>query len=898
MIRHSTIAILGALVLAVAAVSWWTVRAMRRPKSVIELKLAEAERVLYYRMTRENGPKIRLSGAERTLRIITHVMLPPGLEYDPTRRIRYGIKLEITSGNTSLWKHEIYTQSRQSKEGEQEDGVFLKENSFVRDGSIQVSDDRMFIIHLDPDRIPANALLHTTLIGREAKEGLIRFYNQTERGQLERIVRARALPRSKQQDNVRTNTYEPWAMVEPDEKYMRVRFRTERLSAVGKRGVDYETQVVYYTGFRLPLELLEVEEMIKVHRHRYGALNIVGPTTLELDVCLEVHGEPTEPTSHGGAGAARSSHERAEPCLGDPVKAGQGEIHSWRPPTVELGSVSADPLGPKPHAEFQAGVRAAKVTIPPGLHSIRLTTATDYRFEVQIHGQKKTSFGAPADVGDDEGELRPDEIRIPVLMSGPGKLPVRVAALGAPDPLSRLLRVEVRFIDTTTPAVHEPHERGDAAELFAGRLTARFFDNDGQEIRTAEQELRSERAPFEWLDQTGKPAFELSEPVDVRLVAPEGISQLELATSKPAVIRLYRYIRGENLYELPYREAELDDDIKWRYARIEKRVWWPMRAVNHEEVEKAEQLATLVCQARLEKRYTGDGKDETETPREVSSVVIEPLDDPERHMIMEPLPPEKLDEAREKWGPGLVARLPTGRAEDYRWDAAAHKRARIHYWLDKEDLGKEVEIAVDGESVLTSRFYTTQGFWELPPLPPGTHRVEITKAAPSLRTVIDRAPLSAALGLERMRTVFAMNRVPLRLRVRKHGGRRSVIYAVLYAPVKDARPDIQIRSIVSGGHPKRVEGTMLPTVTLADKQVPLPAAKWPHQATFVDQQTGAVGYPRIVAIPLGEDIIAGTHFIEIYSVTDYRLWNRFYITNYELAAPEERVLQWNFREPQ
>src|SRR5690606_13089326 len=133
--------------------------------------------------------------------------------------------------------------------------------------------DRMLVVQLPPG-IPTDSVLRITLLGSSSSEGLVRLYNQVQRDTLERQVAARSLDLEEQRDKLASNTYDPWSMVPRMEQLSRMRYATERLSAIGEHGIDYDTQVIYYTGFRLPLDVFEVDETVEVHEHRFAAINV------------------------------------------------------------------------------------------------------------------------------------------------------------------------------------------------------------------------------------------------------------------------------------------------------------------------------------------------------------------------------------------------------------------------------------------------------------------------------------------------------------------------------------------------------------------------------------------------------------------------------------------------
>lgn len=874
---------------SVIAATWMTLHTLGEPLPVTSRKLSDAKRILHYKITHEQGPLILLSGTETTLRIISHVVLPPGLSYNPKRRIRYGLRLRIlppgkdgsealtAASATALWEQDIHTQARQSKDVFM-DGVWAYENSFTRDPDVQLSDDRMFIVHMPPD-IPRNALLQVTLLGDQVTEGLIRIYNQLGRAERTRKLILQSMELDDELRFTQASTYDPWVMVPEEERMSLVRYRTERLSAVGERGIDYQADPLYYTGFRLPLDVLEDGEPIRIHRYRFGVINVVGPTTLSVSVP-----GPVLPS---------------------------GDVD----PAVEIYSVSDGISAPMPHALVPVGTEDAVVTVPPGLHSVRFATSSPHQIELRVSGPKNAAFGAPADVGEEIGSLRPDEMRIPVFLTGPDlPQPVIVAGLVGGDELSRVFKIRAHFVETSAASLGEAGALSyDEANHFAGTLTVTYFDQNGAVLDEDSHPLAAERTFYEWLDRTGQPLAGLSEWQDIRILMPPGTYRAEIRTSALAAVRLYRYLEGEQTYELPYRDARLGEDIIWRYVRVEERVWWPMRPLNQEQLAsgnadaapgaapgapapRTSQIATLVAQARLEPRGRGDeagddgGKENPSSPcKRVASTVIRPLDNPERHSIIEPIPPEKKPCARTDWGSGMVAAVPKNGSERYIWGKSQVSQATLHYWLDPQDLGNSVTVTIDGKHQETYSPATTHGFWSLPSLPPGPHVLEVRSDAASLTLYVDRLPASRRVALFRMREVFLMRRAPIRVAVRKPEGDALTLSMIVYAPGTGERKDLAVRSVIGGGQPKRVFG-VVPYLTKADREHALPASESAKPALFADRQTGAAGYPRRLDVHLGPDLTAGTHQVEAYSVTDAPLWVRFYVLDEQTSrAP---ALQW------
>src|SRR5690606_21960751 len=81
-----------------------------------------------------------------------------------------------------------------------------------------------------------------------------------------------------------------------------------------------------------------------------------------------------------------------------------------------------------------------------------------------------------------------------------------------------------------------------------------------------------------------------------------------------------------------------------------------------------------------------------------------------------------------------------GRESSHRWDGAMHRRARVHYWVAEADVGAHASVSIDGVPRGTFVARATHGFWELPPLAEGLHRVLAESRAGTLKLYIDRPP--------------------------------------------------------------------------------------------------------------------------------------------------------------
>ncbi|MEM9488312.1 MAG: hypothetical protein AAGC55_04150 [Myxococcota bacterium] len=971
-------AVLVVLAGATLASAWQTTLSQHREsglqlgeeRRLIAQKLRNATRMPYYEFTKTSGPRFRLSGSETKLRLITHVLLPPNAAYNPEFRLRYGARIRILDGDRSILDFEVHTQTRQSKDRKVGD-IWLDENAFTRDPDVQITDDRLFLLYM-PEDVPADAIMEVTLIGSDVDEGLIRVYVDRARSPSGQRTRARGLGPRARWNLLWTNTYENWDMIPELEKMQRLRRESERLPVIGKSDVDYRLRTIRYTGFRLPVEVLELigPQPLEVHRERFAAINVQGPTQLRFAVRLAPDEDSGSNGDSNGNGDSDSdgANDDGPSAAPPPVMAENPDskldigavaaLHdeqrpgdSTAPSVADRGAARGDDASdrrslltlsvPAQIAANRNSLTEWVYEIPPGLHSVHLRTRSYHPLQVWVRGPRDTAFGAPADVGKEIGRLYPDYIRVPIAVTGPRwTQPVTIAGPSIPgpersDPLDRQIKVEARFFATRSlastaqymiwligemplritrlAALRRPVSDADPPAL-SGVINARFYARDGRLLEAHSARLAAARARFEWLEFAAeKPVpIPVSEPASLRIITPPNTARIDLTTSRAAAVRLYRPLPGERLYELPYRTATLSEDVRWRYARIEKRVWWPKRALNHRQLAEAEQMATLHAQARLELRgpSTRDS-DGRRRSRRVKGIVVKPLGQHEQHTILEPVPDVYRAEELADWRPGALAEVPRDRDHSYQWSEQSYRSARLFYWLDPGDVGGELSVEIDGQPGPFAILRTTTGYIELPALAAGAHNLRARSLSPSLRLYIDRPPLETADGatapaeLRRRRQVYAMTSAPMTVQVRKLPGRRPTLNLVAYTPLRIAQDNVRIRCIIGGGRPARLavdEAAGLSTDTrprpLPDdtrKEYTLPASNRDRPARFTDSAGGEAGYPHTIPIGLPGDLIPGPHQVQC-SVTGRTLWVRFFVTNSEVEY-DEKSTQWKVRQP-
>lgn len=883
---------------AVVGICLWVAYQRRLPPAPLARKIAQAERLSYQVVTRTQGPRFELLGNEQLLKIVSHAVLDPELDYDPRRVVSYGFRLRLMDQGRMLWQHDVLLDSRQSKD-ELSGGIWMRENAFTSRLDTELSDDRMLLVHLPEDLLPGSTL-EMTLLG-EPDEALVRVYKYTERNE---GAQRRALHRVDEAGGSTVftrNTYTPWFLLTEEDKLDRLSHRFERMAPVGEAGMDFLSRSVFYTGFRSTVEDLESDSGLVLERHRGLVLNVLGPTWLRVE--LRRSGEPDT----AGLAPARLPDEVVRiRAVSEAARA------SAQPADASLRWELVVPSSARPEI--------STIEVPAGLHSLHFFTDARSAVRLDVSGPPMSQFGAIPYVSHDQVErhLMPDERRLVVYETGPGKLPV-VAGIFVPgDPRARILRADVRIaIAPAPPGVADLPPLSNSR--FASGLTIEYLDAQQRVLATEQQTVEALYTPFERMERAGGDEVSLSDSVGVRLIAPADTHSVRLTSSRDVAVRLYRYLDGTDEHQAPYGDVPLARSI-WRYAPRDRRHWFYSAPANGVGLAEAGQRAILIAQVRLEPvrddagqtssrmlaeastQASGEAGKRDRSPRGAAAapaVAVAPLGRPEQHAIFEPILPRRFSDLLSRWPDGVATRLHAGQAMRFRLDG--HTRPRLDYRVAAEHLGKELSVRVDGAPVTTMRFTTTRGYWRLPWLTPGDHDVEVVTDARAAELYLDRPPAPAAAGgparfeLIRRRTVYALGPEPLELAVRKPPGKRVLVTMVVYAPWLEARDDVELRIVIGGGVPQRITRVPFSRITIADRTLTLPEAGVSVPTTFADRHGSPAGYPRFLTVPLGDDLVAGAHRIGFSVSGSGRLWARFFVTH-QAPATGERALQWYLHE--
>jgi hypothetical protein len=884
---------------AVVGICVWVAYQRHLPPAPLARKIAEAERLSYQVVTRAQGPRFEIRGNERLIKIVSHAVLDSDLEYDPRRAVSYGFRLRIMDAGRSLWQHDALLDSRQSKDARLGD-IWMRENAFTSRLDTELSDDRMLLVHLPEDLVPGSTL-ELTLLG-EPEEALVRVYKYTERSE---GAQRRALHRVDEAGGrpvFTRNTFTPWSLLADEDKLDRLSHNFERMAPVGEAGMDFYSRSVFYTGFRSAAEDLESDQGLVLERHRGLVLNVLGPTSLRVEL-RRASTDPSESIEQAG--------------------------HAHPGDVVRIRAVSEDATAREQVRPSDASLRwelpvsssrrpeIHSIEIPAGLHSLHFFTDARAPLRLDVSGPPMSQFGAIPYVSHDEVDRRllPDERRLVVYETGPDKLPAMAGIFVPGDSRARILRVDVRIaIAPDPPGVADVPPL--SSSRFKSGLAFEYLDAQQRVLAAEQQAVEAPYTPFERLERSDGSVVSLSDSVGLRLIAPAGAHWVRLTASRDVAIRFYRHLDGEDEYQAPYDQVPLARSV-WRYAPRDRRQWFYSAPSNATSLVEAEQRSLLIAQVRLEPvgvpvsgQLSSDASGQApgheavpDGPRRggggVPAIAVAPLGRPEQHVIFEPIPPRRFTELLLRWPAGVATRLSSGQAMRFRFDGRT--RPRLDYRIPSEHLGKTLTVRVDGEPLATMRFTTTRGYWSLPRVNPGNHAIDVVTEARGAELYLDRPPVPAAAGgparfeLIRRRTVYALGPEPLELAVRKPPGKRVLVTMVVYAPWPEMRDDVELRMIIGGGVPQRITRVPFSRITVADRTLPLPEASTSIPVTFADRHGTPAGYPRSVTVPLGDDLVTGGHRIG-FSVSGVgRLWVRFYVTH-QAPADSERALQWYLHE--
>jgi hypothetical protein len=483
----------------------------------------------------------------------------------------------------------------------------------------------------------------------------------------------------------------------------------------------------------------------------------------------------------------------------------------------------------------------------------------------------------------------PDLRRLPVYVASALSQPLDVAVEPEGDVMARTVRFDARVLapeDATLPTL-------------ATEVDVTFVDGDGKVMATERQSLSAALSRFERVElmpistepdemvRARLPVMRqvaVTEPAALRVIAPRGTAIVRLYSQRQTAFRLFGFASAEDRVALPYREAMVAS-LGWRYAPLEERRWLAIHPANRKDLVRRGQVAALAAQVRLEPQR----KDET-TRLVTAGTVLVPRGQPEQQEILEPIPAERRGQEIRQWDGTSFAKVPPPGHLRFQVRAGPAQRPVLFHRATPAAIGAALSIQIDEGTAMPWVVTGSAGYLRLPRLDPGPHTLRITGAPRSLDLLLDQRPL-APVELFKLRTVYALSPRPLRLSVVKKGDERVVVNAIVYGPGTREDPDVSVRTRIDEGRPGRRQ-VPVTDVTIAQRTVPLPPANRALAAQLSTTTEAVAGFPRVVPIYLGPDIVAGRHDVDVEAKGGARLWARFFI-NRRPPAAAEKALQWN-----
>ncbi|MFO7567069.1 MAG: hypothetical protein R6X02_30775 [Enhygromyxa sp.] len=861
-------------------------RLVEQVRSPLSYKLADSERVTYYMVEPEAGPRFRIGPADRSLKLITHLLLPATTAYDPEQEFAYGIVVIVRSlAGEELWRHELELRTRQSKAGGDRFG-WRHENAFMLDDDRQLSDDRLTRVRLPPgegDRLVELRLIPNTPASEVI--GLARAYVRRPRSLDERKLQELSLAPEAARELVDRLTWRDWPQLSDDERRVKLSHVWERLAAEGEPERDYRILSIYETGFRLPPRGARADpRRLEVDRWRSLAINVIGPAELEL----RAFGEPD-------AARALEIHRRGLD-----------------------GSTFAYP---------RHGASVRPLLIPEGVHTLFIESQRRLELELEVEdAAAERVWLVEAERAFRQNEhgneiLEPDLRRIQSVRVG-AQWPEapRWSVAGPKDALPRIFRFDVRV------AAHFP------STFWPGRgptptLEVCFLDADGLELRCegwtgqpsigsrfegllegGERTAATRRSPERW--------YVVSEPQTFRVIAPLEAASVELrdpegGPDQRLIVRGYGYWPElETVVAEPFSEHE-SELVRWRYPPLDTRMWFPLRPSNYRALDEQLAITDLRAQVRLEPKGLGAGIDwgdpawsrwwtgDPDFDDWIGNllagedgwdpgpwVTLEPRGVHRRRSILERLDRGAARRLSERWDASLFTRLRADRSLLINFSAAGPGAAELHWQVAPTLLGRRVTLSIDGQPH-THLLRATRGRFRLP-AHSGRHRVELElgpeAASERWAMWIDRPVLIASPPVSRRRTIHSLSSA-LSFPLVKPGAEALIVNVVVYLPRR--RPRAELRLSVDHGDPERRSGVLGGGISVPERRFVIDAdaayeqdrdrvvdARLPTWVVDLETRPGAPLDVLTLQVTLGEDVAPGPHELRVELLDGGRIWVR------------------------
>jgi hypothetical protein len=872
-----------ALALAIMAICIVSITAISgRQTTAASNDMNSAQRYMAYRVDRTQGPRFSISpgawradaanqahqptlGSGTVIKLLVVAAIPPTAILN--QRLAWGLEITVVgAGNIDNatkqmvpapeprhWKRVVYMESRQSRDGDIRGTYDLQSGEY--------SDEREVELTVPTDSV---GQLSIRLADDSATDHvLVRVFAANPRSQSEVENKRDQLLASIENDSSSMLTdvvpvIPHVALLPPPAVRHRLAQRFTKLLPMGDSGADYQMQQVLIGRFRQPPPERSREIQHVIDRNHWIALTVRGPGRLTI---RQVSGP-----------------------------------QQWR---VE----SADNRdGARPHDGL------VMIAISNELTSISLQSQSDVADTVSIESDGVVQISPNYQPG--ESVVGPDTVRIPVEIAD-GAHTIELGVIESPSRpgLDAAIRVDVRQMFQQVPVSTQSDPSSSATTI---SLT--FRDVAGNVLLRQNSEMSLLLSPFEQVIVDGEP-FAVTEPQFLRVLPPPGCRTVSITSVGMVALRFSRWLPLADRLDEPYYSA-LSAPIagdseqlqlaarRWRYARMETRQWQPFFSLHYADSELAQPKATLVAQVRLvesgvdDQLLSDDGKSlsvagerhKLGVSKSVGEQIVAddatafmlrtltPMGNAEQQKIREIVDGDQRSAVLAQWPNDAVTALLADTPYRIGFAAPGVDGAAIGWRCEAGQLGQTVRVLLDGVEISIFDLTTTSGSWILPAGIAGSHLLTV-QGADKVTLWVNRPPIGASVAgsqLLRLRTVWAMAATPVRVRVPQRQGRNVSVYAVVYGPGMAADDRVMLRFTVGGGSPSRALGVLPGKMTIADRQMILPAAsKLQRQPIFVDRPGASLGQPRVIRLGLLDDLVGGNQVLTAYNQSRKALWVRF-----------------------
>ncbi len=857
---------------ALVALTLARTRIAQQVRSPLSYKLADSDRVAYYVVDPDSGPSFRIGPNDRSLKLITHLLLPSTVVYDPEAEFAYGVVLIVRSlAGEELWRHELNIRTRQSKSDGDRFG-WRHENAFLLGDDRSLTDDRMTRVRLpesDEDRLVELRLLPQ--VPTRDVSGLARVYVRRPRPVDDRTLRELALAPEEARALVDHLTYRDWDQLSEDEHRVKLSQVWERLAAEGEPGRDYQTLSIYETGFRLARGASYDARRLEVDRWRSLAINVIGPAELDLRTL---------------------DSDRSADLL---------EIYRRGLDGVDV--------------EYPRGART--LTIPDGVHTLFIESTRRVELVLSVvdaDAERVWLIEAErARREDEDGNevLEPDRRRLEVVRVGAQwRERPRWMIAKVDDAAARIFRFDVRVAAHVAASWWREHGPTPSLDVC-------FLDADGVELGcdtwTGEPSIGSR---FEGLREAGEASdvgeperwYVVSEPQTLRVVAPAETTSVELrdpegGLDQRLIIRGYGYWpQMDTTLAEPFRLYE-SERVRWRYPPLETRTWFPIRPSNHDALDDALAVTELLAQVRLVPDGLGSGRgarrrgdpdfDDRQTTERSGEdgwdpgpwVTLEPRGVHRRRLVLERLDDEAARWLVSRWNSSLFTRLWPDRPLIVDLSATGPGAPELHWQVDARTLGRELTLLVDGQAYAHT-LAATRGRWRLP-VSAGQHHVELEfdERRDASQFWLDRPALFGNPPVSRRRSIHQLT-TTLRFPLVKPDVEALTVNVVVYVPRRRAHAELALS--FDGGAPVLRTGVVGDRVSVPARTftiAPLEAfeqgnedarrlAREPTRILDLDARPGVALDVVTLALTLGKDVVPGPHELRVELLDGGRVWVR------------------------